>query len=123
MISTLRHISIRNTNHSVKCGLSFNPYNGMPYHTLRNLLTNRCTADTITNMSSLTLAVIIQTAPTAKRHVKYKKRSNVIQQPTKYCSFSISAHLRTNTITGALRTHKRCKTQEREHFIDLCLCL
>ena len=56
-----------------------------------------------------------------KRHVKFKKRSNVIQQPTKYRSFSISAHLRTNTIMGALRTHTRSKTQEREHFMDLCL--
>lgn len=125
MISTLRHISIRNTNPFCNCGLSFNPYTGMPYHTPRNSLTNRCTTDTISSMSSLTLAVIIQTVPTAKRHVTFKKRSNVIQQPTKYRSFCISVHLRTNPIMGALRSHKRCKTPEREHFMDvfMSLCL
>jgi hypothetical protein len=32
--------------------------------------------------------------PIAKRHVKFKMRFNVIHQPTKYRSFSISAHTR-----------------------------
>lgn len=123
MISAPRHTQIRNTNPFCNCGLSFNPYIGMPYHTLRNLLTNRCTTDTISSMSSLTLAVIIQTVPTVKRHAIFKKRSHVIQQPTKYHSFSISVHLRTNNIMDPLETQKRCKIPERENFMDLCLCL
>lgn len=77
MISTPRHTSIRNTNPFCNCGLSFNPYIGMPYHTLRNLLTNRCTTDTISSMSSLTLAVIIKTVPTAERHVTFRMRSKI----------------------------------------------
>jgi hypothetical protein len=115
--------SIRNTIPFCKCGLSFNPYIGMPYHSLRNLLTNRCTTDTIPSMSSLTWLLSYRLYPLPKAMLNSKSDPMSFNNPQNTArSLSVLTYV-TNVIMGALRTHKRCKTQEREHVMDLCLCL